>query len=76
MKSSQFKTPKVLAPLVKALEDEVDKRVRLSEGKKISRVQLEKETICDFIGYLFMENISIERFIKTLTNEKLYKKYI
>jgi len=81
MEKNQFKIPKVLAPLAMALKDEVNRRVKLLKvdgvkGSNISKSQIEKETVCDFVGYIFMEDLSVDRFIKILTIEKLYKKYI
>jgi hypothetical protein len=81
MKKNQFKIPKVLAPLAKALKDEADRRTKMfnADGSYkgvMSKEQAEKETVCDFASYLFMEDITIDRFMKILTNEKLYKKYI
>ena len=76
MKKNKFKIPRVLSPLAEAFKDETDRRVKLCKGEKINKNQLKKEIICDFIGHIFMEDLSIERFIKILTNEKLYKKYI
>lgn len=78
MEKNQFKIPKVLAALADALKNEANIRAKhvKASGLTVSQSHIEKETVCDFLGGIFMEDITVDRFIKILTIEKLYKKYI